>query len=495
MVDCASLLLRSVIAQVGEFFSVDVWMFHTASFRLRHLGLQADETLSWKYILHKHATSKSPPTKARSLTVNDVLHIFTGIYVHYCGRMFASLWSMESISGKLNPNKNPQISWFYVFFPAVIGYFVILTGYINSKPSTGTIEILHPSFSTLIYPNSKMEIIASGSVWTEGPLWVEDESTSLGYLLYSDTKLNKIFRWDEGKGFFTVGKTLHSEKSGCKIDKGYCETMHEPGSNGLLKMNVALMPITSQKSVDLLVCQHGERAISLIKENGSRILIATHYQGNRFNSPNDLIWSPEGNLYFTDPSYGLMGKDGINVKKEIQFNGVYMIRKDDISESILTGLPTKNVILLDSEMSMPNGLAFSPDFSKLYVSNSDTENGYWKVFNVSPNTGALSNGRIFYDANKLLLMEKEKHGYRENYGNPDGFRVDIYGNIFASGPGGVLVFSPEGDLIGKFHLDKPVSNVAFGGDGRLYFTVSDMIVRVFIRAKPVRIISSHFLKR
>ena len=341
-----------------------------------------------------------------------------------------------------------------------------------------------------------MEIIATGSIWTEGPLWIEDESTSLGYLLYSDTQLNRIYRWDGGKGFFTVGKTLHSEKSGCKIDKEYCDMMHEPGSNGLLRMNVALMPIAAQKSIDLLVCQHGERAISLIKENGVRILIATHYNGKRFHSPNDLVWSPEGNLYFTDPIYGLMGKSGENVGKELDFNGIYMIRKDDIRESVLTGNATNNIILLESEMSMPNGLAFSPDFSKLYVSNSDPSNAYWKVFDVSPNTGALSNGRIFFDANDLMAIEKVKYGdSRVNYGNPDGLRIDIYGNIFASGPGGVLVFSPLGNLIGKFNLEKPCSNVAFGGDGRLYFTVSDTIVRVNIKTKPIRIISSHFSKR
>lgn len=400
------------------------------------------------------------------------------------------------IGDRLNPNKNPQISWCYAFLPALVCYFVVLTNFINSKPSTGSIEILHPSFKSLIYPKTDMEIIATGSIWTEGPLWIEDESTSLGYLLYSDTQLNRIYRWDGGKGFFTVGKTLHSEKSGCKIDKEYCDMMHEPGSNGLLRMNVALMPIAAQKSIDLLVCQHGERAISLIKENGARILIATHYNGKRFHSPNDLVWSPEGNLYFTDPIYGLMGKSGKNVGKELDFNGIYMIRKDDIRESVLTGNVTNNIILLESEMSMPNGLAFSPDFSKLYVSNSDPKNAYWKIFDVSPNTGALSNGRIFFDANDLMAVEKAKYGdSRENYGNPDGFRIDIYGNIFASGPGGVLVFSPSGNLIGRFNLEKPCSNVAFGGDGRLYFTVSDTIVRVYIKTKPIRIISSHFSKR
>jgi gluconolactonase len=400
-----------------------------------------------------------------------------------------------NLGDKLNPNKTPQISWCFVFLPALIAYFVLLSNLINEKPLTGSIEILHPSFASLIYPNTKMEIIAKDSIWTEGALWVEDESTSLGFLLYSDTQLNKMFRWDEGKGFFTVGRTLYVDKSGCKLDKEYCDTMFEPGSNGLLKMNSALMPIAERKNIDLLVCQHGERAISLIRENGTRTLMATHYKGKRFNSPNDLIWSPEGNLYFTDPRYGLWGKNDSEVGREIEFHGVYMIRKDDIRESLLTGEATANVILLDSEMSMPNGLAFSPDFSKLYVANSDPNNKYWKVSDVSPNTGALSNGRVFFDGNDLYEKEVKKGIFKENHGFPDGLKIDIHGNIFASGPGGVLVFSPSGNMIGRFNLDKPVSNIAFGGDGKLYFTNSDMIVRIRIKAKPIRIISSHFLKK
>ena len=175
----------------------------------------------------------------------------------------------------------------------------------------------------------------------------------------------------------------------------------------------------------------------------------------------------------------------------MKFNGVYMIRKVDISESLLTGKATENVILLNSNMSMPNVLAFAPDHSKIYVSNSDPRDKYWKVSDVSPNTGALSNGRIFFDANELYEIEKEKGIIKENHGYPDSLKVDINGNIFASGSGGVLVFSPSEKWIGSFRLDKPVLNVAFGGDGRLYFTNSDTIVRIRIKAKPIKTIPSH----
>ena len=407
------------------------------------------------------------------------------------------------IGDKLNPNKNPRASWIYALFPALISSIVLLTNFVDSKPTVGSIEIRHPSFKKLLHPNMEMEIITTGSIWTEGPLWIEDEKASSGYLLYSDTRMNKIYKWEEGKEFFNrffpIKKTLHTEMSGC-IDKEYCDKMREPGSNGLVRMNGALMPIGEQKNVDLLACQHGDRAITLIKENGERILIATHYQGKRLNSPNDICWSIEGNLYFTDPPYGLLNKNGEEIERELNYSGVYMILKEDIKQSIITKIATNNVILLDNEMSLPNGLAFSPDFKHLYVSNSDPKNAYWKIFDVSQNNGNINNGklsnpRIFYDANPLIEIEKQRHGSEKRVKNPDGLRIDFYGNIFGTGPGGVFVFNPFGEIIGKFNFEKPCSNLCFGGDGFLYFTVSDTVVRIRINTKPTSYMSSHFLER
>jgi gluconolactonase len=293
---------------------------------------------------------------------------------------------------------------------------------------------------------------------------------------------------------------LMNERSGCRANRTYCNEMSEPGSNGILRMNAALMPIANAKSIDLLVCQQGERAISLLRENGTRSFVATHYNGKRFNSPNDLIWSPEGHLLFSDPDYGLITKvprylhendTEPATDREIPFNGVYMIRKEDLADAVETGQPVPKVYLLNGEMSKPNGLAFSPDFGKLYVSNSDPKHPVYMVFDVSPDTGALSNGRIFYDATALRTPAGDGVGN----GLPDGMKVDMHGNVFAAGPGGVLVISPEGVLIGRFRIDRPVSNVAFGGDGRLYATASDVITRIWIKTKPVRIISSHFKKK
>ena len=397
---------------------------------------------------------------------------------------------------KLTPSRNPEASWCCIFLPALIGYFMLLTKLLNTKPAIGSFEILQPSFNKLLYPDVKsMEIIASGMLWTEGPLYIDDESAGIKYLLYSDTRHNRVYRWEEGKGFFTVGKTLYMLNSGCR-NASFCDTMYEPGSNGLLRL--ATSPGATKAasslptSIDLLVCQHGERSISFIRENGTRSYLATHdKKGRRLNSPNDLIWSPDGNLYFTDPPYGLynLNKDDELVEQEIPYSGVYMIRGSDIQDSLRSGIPTPKVTLLDNKLSRPNGLGFSPDFSKLYISNSDENNPIWKVYDINDD-GTVKNERIFFNATDLIIQDKKQNRF-SYVGLPDGLVVDIEGNVFASGPGGILVISSKGELIGRINIDRPVSNLAFGGDGRLYITATDLVVRFYIKTKPIRVLTKH----
>ena len=377
------------------------------------------------------------------------------------------------IQDRLSPHKNPDFAWCWCFLPALIGFFSLLGAYLNAKPQLGGFKVYEDSLKSLVV--SPIEVIASGMNWTEGPLWIDDESKSQHYLLFSDTEQNRIWRYDEGKGFFSVGKSVRIPNSGCKINSTICEALAEPGSNGLVRLYADL-----NSGADLVVCQHGERAVSALLENGTRILLATHYEGKRLNSPNDLAWSNEGHLYFTDPTYGLYSRSrDVMLDRELDFSGVFMIHRDDVKNSLKTGKPTENLKLITDEFNLPNGITFSPGFIKAYVSNSDPKNAYWKVFDVSED-GTFTNGRVFFNATELI-----ERGHK---GNPDGMKVDSRGNLFASGPGGVLIFNPDGKLLGRLHTgNKTVSNVAFGSNGVLYMTATDSILRVKTSAKAAKL--------
>lgn len=300
----------------------------------------------------------------------------------------------------------------------------------DKTPDLGVIERLSPAFDQLAPKDARVERLADGFDWSEGPVW----DRKGGFLLFSDVPLNTVFKWQEGKGVSVFKKP--SGYTGARARGG------EPGSNGLLM----------DREGRLVLCQHGDRRVARLEADGSFTTIADRYDGKRFNSPNDGAFKSNGDLYFTDPPYGLLGLNK-DPAKELDFNGVYRVSAKD-----------GTVTLLTKEMTFPNGIAFSPDEKTLYVANSDPKMAIWKAFPVKDD-GTLGEGRIFADVTSSTPGKK---------GLPDGMKVDASGNLFASGPGGILVMAPDGTHLGTFSTGQATANCGWGGDGSTLYITADM---------------------
>ncbi|CAM9103020.1 unnamed protein product [Scytosiphon promiscuus] len=269
---------------------------------------------------------------------------------------------------------------------------------------------------------------------------------------------------------FTSGTSLFLDYSGCRGD--HCSALQFPGSNGLKQ---------ASGSGEVMICEHGDRRVTRMEKNGTRTPLATHFNGKRLNSPNDLAISKRGDLYFTDPPWGLPKRHEDPGFTAHGFGGVYRVRRENIEaaragESQAAAEPE----LLDSDFAWPNGLAFSPDFSRLYMSvvppPDFPEDTAWYVYDVGED-GDLANRRMFFDPSPLMKVFK--------VGVPDGLAVDDRGNVFATSPGGVSVISPAGEHLGTiFTGGMFVSNVVLAGDGYLYMTATESIIRVKVLTKP-----------
>jgi gluconolactonase len=305
----------------------------------------------------------------------------------------------------------------------------------KTYPTVGKVESNDPRFDKLIPKGAVLEKLAEGFKWSEGPVWVKKG----GYLLFSDIPRNAVNRWQEGKGVKVFLKP--SGYTGKKPRGG------EPGSNGLL-----LDP-----EGRLVLCEHGDRRVTRLELDGKKTVLASRYEGKRLNSPNDAVFKSNGDLYFTDPPYGLE-KVWDDPARELDFCGVYRVSAKDGKLTLLT-----------REMSRPNGIAFSPDEKTLYVANSDPKKAVWMAFAVKED-GTLGKGRVFFDATRWV-------GKRP--GLPDGMKVDRAGNLFATGPGGVLVFAADGTHLGTINTGVPTANCAFGEDGTvLYVTANHWLCRI-----------------
>ena len=305
------------------------------------------------------------------------------------------------------------------------------------KRFIGRIIKLDDGLDELLDSTAQAEILASGFDWVEGPAWDKNN----GCLLFSNIPKNRIHKWHPKKGV-----SIFMDPSG--YDGSDRVTGREPGSNGLM----------FDAQGRLVVCDHGNRRIYRY-ENGTKKTLADRFDGKRFNSPNDLVIHSGGDIYFTDPPYGLANK----TKREIDWNGVYVWRSE-----------TGKVELLTKEFTRPNGIALSPDEKTLYVAQSDRAKMIYKSFKLLPN-GTIDSGKLLFDATNWVAKDP---------GSADGMAVDAKGNIWATAPGGVLILSPQGQPLGRIMTGRPTANCTFGEDGKtLFLTANKLLCRITTKVK------------
>jgi gluconolactonase len=302
---------------------------------------------------------------------------------------------------------------------------------------------ISPALDKIIAPGTKLEKLATGFSFTEGPAWHPD-----GFLVFSDPNTNVIYAYRSETGNVEIYRTK-SGYTGVNIGE-----YHQPGSNGL----------TFDKEGRLTLCQHGERRVIRVEKKGPVTVLADNYKGKKLNSPNDLVYRSDGTLFFTDPPYGLP-KLFDDPRKETPHSGVYAVVNGQVK-------------LLTTDLKGPNGIAFSSDEKYLYVSNWDiTDIHNTKVimrYEVAKD-GTLSNGKVFFDMNKT-----------DNDLALDGLKVDTEGNIYSSGPDGIWIISPEGKYLGKIIVPEHAANMAWGEDGHsLFITASSSVYKIRLLTKGI----------
>ena len=293
----------------------------------------------------------------------------------------------------------------------------------------GEIERIDPRVDALIPADATIEKLAEGFNFAEGPVW--DRANER--LFFSDVRGNEVYEWSEAGGATTfIDPVFEGDRTG----KG------SVSSNGL----------TLDAEGRLILCEHGNRRISRLEADGSRTVMVETHDGRQLNSPNDAVFASDGSLYFTDPPYGLAEQDASS--EWHGFNGIYRLHPDGELE------------VLVRDQSRPNGIGLSPDETTLYVANSDAANMVWMAYDIDEN--GASNARVFYDIND-----------QTEPGAADGLKLDVNGNLFATGPGGVWVIAPDGTHLGTIKTGEITANVAWGNDGRtLYLASSTSLYRI-----------------
>lgn len=316
----------------------------------------------------------------------------------------------------------------------------------ENTQSAPSIDILDPAGQALFGASSDLEELANGFVWSEGPTW----DRARACLYFTDVPSNRAFRWSGGAGLETF-----LDPSG--IDPSQTEGMREAGANGLWYGTDGA----------LYLCNHGVRGVQRLNlDDFSREMLVQEFQGQRFNSPNDLVQAADGTLFFTDPPYGLEGLDASPLK-EMEVNGVYRLSTDGECSRLF------------DHLTFPNGIALSPSEDWLYVAQSDPDAPHIyraPLANGSP-AGPLE---LWFDASSYLAAGDP--------GLPDGMAVDAQGHVFATGPGGVFVLAEDGTLLARILTGRATANCAFGGrEGRtLFLTAHDRLLSVPTQTKGLQ---------
>lgn len=283
-----------------------------------------------------------------------------------------------------------------------------------------SLDVRSPKLLDLIDADAELTQLGTGCEFTEGPVWHAEGK----FLLFSDIPANQMKKWTADEGITNF-----------RVPSGK--------SNGL----------TYDKQGRLVTCEHANRRVSRTEADGTVVTIASHYEGKRLNSPNDLVVKSDGSIYFSDPPYGLTADYGVEGEQDLDFQGVYRLSPDG-----------QTVTLLIDDFDRPNGLCFSPDESILYIN--DTERMHIRVFDVQSD-GTIANGRIF--------AEEEGED-----GVPDGMKIDVHGNIYLTGPGGIWIFDPAGEHLGVLQTPERAANLGWGGDdwSTLFITASTSLFSI-----------------
>jgi gluconolactonase len=301
----------------------------------------------------------------------------------------------------------------------------------QENPGVGSIDRLDPALDALVPKDAKIEKLAGGFAFTEGPIWRPE-----GALWFSDVVGNVVRQWTPD------GKVIEILRPG-GYDGNSLPAGGFNGPNGMI----------ADKDGAVLLCQHGNRRIVRIAKDRSVTVLVDKFEGKKFSSPNDLVYKSDGSLYFTDPPYGLPKQDD-DPTKEIKFNGVFRLSGGKLTAVI-------------RDLTRPNGLAFSPDEKTMYIANSDEKKKVWMAYDVGAD-GVPRKGRVFFDVTAETVA-----------GLPDGMKLDEKGNIYAAGPGGVWIMEADGKHLGTLKMPETPANCNWGDDGKtLYITATTGLYRI-----------------